>query len=106
MLMVKKFGGTSVATVERIFNVANRCIEDYKKGRKIVLVLSAMGKSTDELVLLANKVSSSVPKREMDMLYTVGEQITVALMAMAFDKLGIPAVSLNAFQVRMITDNK
>ena len=105
MLMVKKFGGTSVANKEKIFNVANRCIGDYKKGNKIVLVLSAMGKHTDELVSLANEINSNVPKREMDMLFTVGEQITVSLMAMAFDKLGIPAISLNAFQVRMLTDN-
>ncbi len=105
MLMVKKFGGTSVANKERIYNVANRCVEDYKKGEKIVLVLSAMGKFTDELVSLANEINPSVPKREMDMLYTVGEQMSVALMAMAFDKLGIPSVSLNAFQVKMLTDN-
>lgn len=104
MLMVKKFGGTSVADKEKIFNVATRCIEDYKKGNEIVLVLSAMGKHTDELVSLANNINPNMPKREMDMLFTVGEQITVSLMAMAFDKLGIPAVSLNAFQVRMITN--
>lgn len=105
MLMVKKFGGTSVANKEKIFNVANRCIEDYRKGNKIVIVLSAMGKHTDELLSLASEISKNVPKREMDMLFTVGEQITVSLMAMAFDTLGIPAVSLNAFQVRMLTDN-
>jgi len=103
--MVKKFGGTSVADKEKIFNVANRCIEDYKKGNKIVLVLSAMGKYTDELISLAKDINEVVPKREMDMLFTVGEQISVSLMAMAFDKLGIPAVSLNAFQVRMLTDS-
>lgn len=105
MLKVKKFGGTSVANKERIYNVANRCIEDYKRGDKIVLVLSAMGKHTDELISLANDISENVPKREMDMLFTVGEQITVALMAMAFDKLGVPAISLNAFQVRMLTNS-
>ena len=105
MLMVKKFGGTSVADKDKIFNVVNRCAEDYKKGNEIVLVLSAMGKHTDELVSLANEINSNVPKREMDMLFTVGEQITVSLMAMAFDKFGIPAVSLNAFQVKMLTDN-
>ena len=105
MLKVKKFGGTSVAKKERIYNVAHRCIEDYKRGDKIVLVLSAMGKHTDELISLANDISSNVPKREMDMLFTVGEQITVSLMAMAFDKLGVPAISLNAFQVRMLTND-
>lgn len=105
MLMIKKFGGTSVADKEKIFNVANRCIKDYKDGNKIVLVLSAMGKYTDELVSLSHEISEQVPKREMDMLFSVGEQITVALMAMAFDKLGIPAISLNAFQVKMFTNN-
>lgn len=105
MLMIKKFGGTSVADKEKIFNVANKCKKDYEKGNKIVLVLSAMGKHTDELVSLSRSISENVPKREMDMLFTVGEQITVSLMAMALDKLGIPAISLNAFQVRMFTDN-
>lgn len=75
-----------------------------KNGNKIVVVLSAMGKSTDELIALSRGISDNVPKREMDMLFTVGEQISVALMAMAFDKLRIPAISLNAFQVRMLTD--
>ena len=75
-----------------------------KIGDKIVVVLSAMGKSTDELIALSRGISDNIPKREMDMLFTVGEQISVALMAMAFDKLGIPAISLNAFQVRMLTD--
>ena len=64
-----------------------------------------MGKFTDELVSKANEISQNVPKREMDMLFTVGEQISVSLMAMAFDKLGIPAISLNAFQVRMLTND-
>ena len=105
MLMVKKFGGTSVADKDRIFNVANRCAEDYKKGNKIVLVLSAMGKFTDDLISLANQIYSDKSKREMDMLYTVGEQISVSLMAMAFESLGIPAISLNAFQVGIYTDS-
>ncbi len=105
MLMVKKFGGTSVADKERIFNVATRCKKDYEKGNEIILILSAMGKYTDELVSLANGINPNMPKREMDMLFTVGEQITVSLMAMAFSKLGIPAISLNAFQVRILTDN-
>ena len=104
MLMVKKFGGTSVADKDRIFNVATRCIEDYKKGNRIVLVLSAMGKFTDDLISLANQINSNKSKREMDMLYTVGEQISVSLMAMAFESLGIPAISLNAFQVGIHTD--
>ena len=101
MLIVKKFGGTSVANKERIFNVANRCIEEYRKGNDVVVVLSAMGKYTDELIAMANDINEKPPKREMDMLFTIGEQMSVALMAMAMDKLGVPAVSLNAFQVSM-----
>ena len=103
MLVVKKFGGTSVANKERIYNVANRCIEDYKKGNDVVVVLSAMGKYTDELIDMAKDINPNPPKREMDMLYTIGEQMSVALMAMAMNQLGVPAVSLNAFQVSMHT---
>lgn len=103
MLIVKKFGGTSVANKERIFNVAKRCIADYKKGNDIVVVLSAMGKYTDELVAKAKDINPNPPKREMDMLYTIGEQMSVALMAMAMDELGVRAISLNAFQVAMHT---
>ena len=103
MLIVKKFGGTSVANKERIFNVAGRCIEEYKKGNDVVVVLSAMGKYTDELITMAKDINEKPPKREMDMLFTIGEQMSVALMSMAFDKLGVPSVSLNAFQVAMHT---
>ena len=103
MLIVKKFGGTSVANKERIFNVAKRCIEDYKKGNDVVVVLSAMGKYTDELITMARDINEKPPKREMDMLFTIGEQMSVALMAMAMDSMGVPAVSLNAFQVAMHT---
>ena len=88
MLIVKKFGGTSVANKERIFNVAGRCIEEYKKGNDVVVVLSAMGKYTDELITMAKDINEKPPKREMDMLFTIGEQMSVALMSMAFDKLG------------------
>ncbi len=103
MLIVKKFGGTSVANKERIFNVAKRCIQDYEKGHDVVVVLSAMGKYTDELIAKAKDINPNPPKREMDMLYTIGEQMSVSLMAMAMAKLGVRAVSLNAFQVQMHT---
>ena len=83
MLIVKKFGGSSVANKERIFNVARRCIEDYKKGHDIIVVLSAMGDTTDELIEKAHDINPNASKREMDMLLTTGEQISVALMAMA-----------------------
>ena len=103
MLIVKKFGGTSVANKERIFNVARRCIEDYQKGNDIVVVLSAMGKSTDELIAQAKDINPNPPKRELDMLVSVGEQISVSLMSMAMSSLGVPSISLNAFQVAMHT---
>ncbi len=103
MLIVKKFGGTSVADKERIFNVAGRIIEDYKKGNEVVVVLSAMGKQTDVLLAQAKDINPYASKREIDMLLTTGEQISVSLMAMALDSLGVPAVSLNAFQVAMHT---
>lgn len=106
MLIVKKFGGSSVANKERIFNVAARCIEDYRKGNDIVVVLSAMGDTTDELIEKAKEINPNASKREMDMLLTTGEQISVSLMAMAMHSLGVPAVSLNAFQVMMHTTSK
>ena len=81
MLIVKKFGGTSVANKERIFNVARRCIEDYKAGHDVVVVLSAMGDTTDELIELANSINPDAKKRELDMLLTTGEQVSVSLMA-------------------------
>jgi aspartate kinase len=81
--------------------VARRCIEDYKKGHDIVVVLSAMGDTTDELLELAKNINPEGSKREMDMLLTVGEQVSVSLMAMAMQSLGVPAVSMNAFQVKM-----
>lgn len=103
MLIVKKFGGTSVGNTERIFNVAKRCIEDWQKGNDVVAVLSAMGKYTDELIDMAKQVNENPPKREMDMLFTIGEQMSVSLMAMAMNSLKVPAISLNAFQVAMHT---
>ena len=103
MLVVKKFGGTSVGNKERIFIVDKRCIEEYQQGNDVVVVLSAMGKSTDELIAKAKDINPNPPKRELDMLVSVGEQISVSLMAMGMAQLGVPAVSLNAFQVAMHT---
>ena len=105
MLVVKKFGGTSVGNKERIFNVANRCIEEYRNGNDVVVVLSAMGKYTDELIAMAKDINPNPPKRELDMLLTTGEQQSVALMSMAMASLGVPSVSLNAFQVAMHTSS-
>ena len=105
MLVVKKFGGTSVADKDRIYKVARRCVEEYKKGNQVVVVLSAMGKQTDVLIQMAKEISPNPSKREMDMLFTTGEQTSVALASMAINELGVPAVSLNAFQVAMHTSS-
>lgn len=105
MLIVKKFGGSSVADKERIFNVARRCVEDYKKGNEIIVVLSAMGKTTDKLIETAYEINPHPPKRELDMLLVTGEQVSVSLMAMALNTLSIPSVSLNATQVAMHTSS-
>lgn len=101
MLIVKKFGGSSVADKDRIFNVAKRCIEDYKAGHDVVVVLSAMADTTDNLIELARTINPEAKKRELDMLLTTGEQVSVSLMAMAMQAMDVPAVSLNAFQVMM-----
>lgn len=84
MLIVKKFGGSSVADKERIFNVAKRCIEDYEAGNDVVVVLSAMGKTTDRLIEMARDINPKASKREMDMLLATGEQTSVALMSIGY----------------------
>ncbi len=105
MLIVQKFGGSSVANAERIINVANRIIDTYKQGHDVVVVLSAQGDTTDELIEKAREINENPSRREMDMLISTGEQQSVALMAMAIEKLGYPAVSLNAYQVGMYTSS-
>ncbi|MFA4843041.1 MAG: aspartate kinase [Candidatus Omnitrophota bacterium] len=103
-LIVQKFGGSSVANVERIQNVAKRVTQYRKKGYDLVVVVSALGDTTDELVELANKINADPPEREMDMLLSTGEQISVALLAMAIHKLGYEAISFTGAQVGIITD--
>ena len=106
MLIVKKFGGSSVADKERIYHVAKRCMEDYQKGNDVVVVLSAMGKTTDSLLEMAKNINPDPSKRELDMLLSTGEQTSAALMSMAMGALGVPAISLNAFQVMMQTSSR
>jgi len=105
VLIVKKFGGSSVANKERVYNVANRILEDYLAGHEVVVVLSAQGDTTDELLEKAWEINPNPSKREMDMLLSTGEQQSVSLMVMALEALGHPAVSLNAFQVPMYTSS-
>lgn len=103
-LIVQKFGGSSVANVEMLLNVARRVVSYRKKGYDLVVVVSALGDTTDELIELADKINSQPSEREMDMLLSTGEQISVALLAMAIHKLGFEAVSFTGAQVGIITD--
>ncbi len=105
-LIVKKFGGSSVANAERVFNVAKIVTEDYKKGNDVVVVVSAQGDTTDDLIDKAKEINPDGPsKREMDMLLSAGEQISISLLAMAIEKLGFPAVSLLGWQAGFETNS-
>ena len=105
-LIVKKFGGSSVANAERVFNVANIITEDYKKGSDIVVVVSAQGDTTDELIEKAKEINpDGGSKRELDMLLSAGEQMSIALLAMAIEKLGFPVISLLGWQAGFATDS-
>lgn len=104
-LIVQKFGGTSVADCEKIVAAARKAIRAQREGHQVVMVVSAMGKNTDVLVDLANQISENPPAREMDMLLSTGEQVSVALMAMAIDSLGAKAVSLTGAQIGIKTDS-
>ncbi|MEY3866517.1 MAG: hypothetical protein RLZZ338_408 [Cyanobacteriota bacterium] len=103
-LIVQKYGGTSVGTVDRIKEVAQRVIKTVQKGNSVVVVVSAMGKTTDGLVKLAKEISPNPNKREMDMLLSTGEQVSIALLSMALQELGQPAISLTGAQVGIVTE--
>ena len=104
-LIVQKFGGTSVADATKIQRAAQRAVETMRAGHQVVMVVSARGKKTDELVTLAAEISDNPPPREMDMLLSTGEQESVALMAMAIGELGEPAISLTGAQIGVVTDS-
>ena len=103
-LIVQKYGGTSVGSVERIQAVAQRVYKTVKAGNSVVVVVSAMGKTTDGLVKLANEISPNPNRREMDMLLSTGEQVTIALLSMALQELGQPAISMTGAQVGIVTE--
>jgi aspartate kinase len=103
-LIVQKYGGTSVGSAERIQAVAQRVVATVKAGNELVVVVSAMGKSTDALVKLAHELSSRPSRREMDMLLATGEQVTIALLSIAIQELGQPAISLTGAQVGIVTE--
>lgn len=105
-LIVKKFGGSSVANAERVFNVANIIADDYKKGNDVIVVVSAQGDTTDELIEKAKEINpENASKRELDMLLTAGEQISIALLSMAVERLGFPVISLLGWQAGFETDS-
>lgn len=103
-IIVQKFGGSSVANVERIMKVAERVTSYKKKGWRVVVVVSAMGDTTDDLIQLACQITDNPPAREKDMLLSTGEQISIALLAMAIDKLGCKSISFTGAQVGIKTD--
>lgn len=104
-LLVQKFGGTSVADVERIQAVARRIATSREAGHELVVVVSAMGHTTDELTAMARAINNAPPQREMDMLLSTGEQVSIALLAMALQRLGVPAVSMTGAQAGIITES-
>lgn len=103
--IVQKFGGSSVADTERIKRVAGIIADTYKEGNDVVVVLSAQGDTTDDLIEKANEINENPSKREMDMLLSTGEQISISLMAMALEKMGLPVVSLTGWQIGMSTNS-
>ncbi|MBD1381152.1 aspartate kinase [Metabacillus arenae] len=103
-LIVQKFGGTSVGSVEKIQNAANRVIQEKQNGHNVVVVVSAMGKTTDQLVSMAETINSHPSKREMDMLLTTGEQVTISLLSMALKAKGFDAVSYTGWQAGIETE--
>jgi len=103
--IVQKFGGTSVADSAKILAAARKAIRAQKDGNRVVMVVSAMGKNTDLLIGLAREITEEPPAREMDMLLSTGEQVSVALMAMAVDSLGHEAISLTGAQIGIVTDS-
>ncbi|MCM3237195.1 aspartate kinase [Heyndrickxia oleronia] len=104
-VVVLKFGGTSVGNVERIKNTANRILDEKKMGNQVVVVVSAMGKTTDQLVTLAKELSSYPNKREMDMLLSTGEQVTISLLSMALAEKGHSAISFTGWQAGILTES-
>src|SRR5215211_6839973 len=104
-LVVQKFGGTSVADPQKILAAARKAVRAHQEGKQVVMVVSAMGHNTDHLIDLAKEVTDQPPAREMDMLLSTGEQVSVALMAMAIQALGQPAISFTGAQIGIVTDS-
>ena len=103
-LIVQKFGGSSLAEAAKVINVADRVTETYKAGNQVIVVVSAQGDTTDDLITKANEINPDASKREMDVLLSSGEQISIALLAMAIEKIGCPVVSLTGWQAGFNTN--
>lgn len=104
-LVVQKYGGSSVRDAERVMNVARRIAATYDEGNDVIVVVSAQGDTTDDLIEKAHEINENPSKREMDMLLSTGEQISISLLAMAIEKLGKPVISLTGWQVGVNTDS-
>src|SRR5262245_57461259 len=105
-IVVQKYGGSSVADVERLERVAERVAASARQGRRVVVVVSAMGKTTDGLIALARSVCENPPRREMDMLLSTGERVSMALLAMALEKRGLQAISFTGSQSGILTNDR
>lgn len=104
-IIVQKFGGSSVADAKKVMNVASRVVDTYKEGNSVIVVVSAQGDTTDDLIEKAHEINENPSKREMDMLLASGEQISVSLLAMAIEKIGVPVISLTGWQAGFRTNS-
>ena len=105
-VVVQKFGGSSVADADRLGRVADRVRATVESGKRVVVVVSAMGKTTDQLLALAQSVAPSPPRRELDMLLSTGERISMALLAMALEERGLQAISFTGSQSGILTNDR
>ena len=103
MLIVQKYGGSSVADKAAVQNAASRIAESFREGNKVVVVISAQGNTTDELLKYASDMNPEASERELDMILSTGEQLSAALMAITLNAMNIPAISLNAWQLGIVT---
>jgi aspartate kinase len=105
-VIVQKYGGTSVGSIDRIRNVAKKIAKTYEQGHKVAVVVSAMGGTTDQLVSMAHEITEKPDKRELDVLLSTGEQITIALLTMCLHSMGYKAKSLLGHQAEVKTDSQ
>ena len=104
-IVVQKFGGSSVADTEKLFGVCNKIIEEYEMGNKVIVVVSAQGKTTDNLIKESKEIYDNISKRELDVLLATGEQKTISKLCMCLNKKGYKAISLTGWQVPILTNN-